>query len=270
MAFRVENFYLSTLKRLIKEGVMNTGMRVLAVCASGNDHRILLEAGFKNVTLTNLETRFDIDDPGPHQLASGDVEDLTYPADDFDFVIAHYGLHHCASPHRGLLEMHRVAKYGLLVFEPRDSLLSNLSTWVGIGQEYETAAVALSADGAHGGWRNGPVPNFVYRWTEREIEKTIHSATPWMLCRFNYAYAIRPPSGAASSSNPLIRASLRLAIPLSRLLALIFPSQTNCFAFAVIKPSLPEGSPKWVRWTDGRPEMNPEWAQSNYKLENRR
>ena len=30
----------------------------------------------------------------------------------FDFVVVHQGLHHCHSPHRGLLEMYRVARRG--------------------------------------------------------------------------------------------------------------------------------------------------------------
>jgi ubiquinone/menaquinone biosynthesis C-methylase UbiE len=192
MASDGDNFYLDTLRQLVREGVMDTGMSILGVCAGGRDHRTLLEAGFRNATLTNLETRFDVDDPGPHTLAGGDVENLAFPDGSFDFVIAHNGLHHCASPHRGLLEMHRVARRGLLVFEPRDSLLSRLGTRLGLGQEYETAAVALSADGAHGGWRNGPVPNYVYRWTERcaapngpcvRALAALHSALATSSCR---------------------------------------------------------------------------------------
>lgn len=270
MAADGDTFYIDTLRDLIRQGVIDPGMSVLGVCASGRDHHTFLEAGLRNATLTNLETRFDIDDPGPHVLAGGDVENLGYPDASFDFVIAHNGLHHCASPHRGLLEMHRVARRGLLVFEPRDSLVSRLGTRLGVGQEYETAAVALSADGRHGGWRNGPVPNFVYRWTEREIEKTIHSATPWIRCGFHYRYALRPPSGAASSRSALVRVGLRVAVPVARLLARVFPRQTNCFAYAVVKPRDGTGTPPWIRWADGRPELDPEWARTHYHLENRR
>lgn len=270
MAADGDTFYLDTLRDLIRQGVIDPGMSILGVCAGGRDHRTLLEAGLRNATLTNLETRFDIDDPGPHVLAGGDVEDMDHADGSFDFVIAHNGLHHCASPHKGLLEMHRVARRGLLVFEPRDSLLARIGTRFGLGQEYETAAVALSADGRHGGWRNGPVPNFVYRWTEREIEKTIRSATPWMECSYHYRYALRPPSGAASSRNALVRTGLKVAVPAARLLAAVFPRQTNCFAFAVVKPTPGSGSPPWIRWIDGRPELDPEWARVHYRVENRR
>ncbi len=264
MASDLDPFYRDTLHRLIREGVMDPAASILCVCAGERDHLTLREAGFPNVTLTNLETRWELKDPGTHRVAYGDVEDLAFPDKSFDFVIAHSGLHHCASPHRGLLEMHRVARKGLLVFEPRDSWVSRLGVRLGFGQDYETAAVALSADRVSGGWRNGPAPNYVYRWTEREIEKVIRSATPWMICRFRYFYATRPPSGAAGRRNPWIRLGLRLAVPLATLLGRLLPSQTNCFAFLVTQPPPGEGSPPWIRWTDGVPTLDPEWARRVY------
>ena len=195
----------------------------------------------------------------------GFVESLPFKDKAFDFVIAHNGLHHCASPHRGLLEMHRVARKGVLVFEPRDSLVSRLGVLFGLGQDYETAAVALSYDRVSGGWRNGPVPNYVYRWTEREIEKVIRSATPWMICGFRYFHATRPPSGAANRRNPLIRLGLQIAIPLATVLGKLIPSQTNCFAFLVTQPPSGQGNPPWIRWNDGVPTLDPEWARREYR-----
>jgi SAM-dependent methyltransferase len=55
-----------------------------------------------------------------------DAERLTFAENEFDFCIVHSGLHHCYSPHRALLEMYRVARVGLLVFEPRDGALVRL------------------------------------------------------------------------------------------------------------------------------------------------
>jgi hypothetical protein len=104
----------------------------------------------------------------------------------------------------------------------------------------------------------------VYRWTEREIEKVIRSATPWMMCQFRYFHATRPPSGAAGRRNPWIRLGLRLAVPLATLLGRLLPSQTNCFAFLVTQPPPGQGSPPWVRWTDGVPTLDPEWARRVY------
>jgi hypothetical protein len=56
----------------------------------------------------------------------------------------------------------------------------------------------------------------------------------------------------------------------ARLLAAVFPRQTNCVAFAVVKPPPGSGSPPWIRWSDGRPELDPEWARVHYRVENRR
>ncbi len=71
-----------------------------------------------------------------------DVERLGFTDRAFDFVVVHQGLHHCHSPHRGLLEMYRVARRGVLAFEPRDTRLVRLGVRLGFGQEYEIAAVA--------------------------------------------------------------------------------------------------------------------------------
>jgi ubiquinone/menaquinone biosynthesis C-methylase UbiE len=47
---------------------------------------------------------------------------MAFDDNSFDFAIVHNGLHHCYSPHRGLLELYRVSRQGILVFEPRDTL----------------------------------------------------------------------------------------------------------------------------------------------------
>ncbi|NBP24039.1 MAG: methyltransferase domain-containing protein [Proteobacteria bacterium] len=99
MASDLDPFYLDTLRRLVREGVMDPGSSLLCVCAGERDHRTLKEAGFPQVTLTNLETRWELENPGTHRVAYGDVENLTFPDKSFDFVVAHSGLHHCASPH---------------------------------------------------------------------------------------------------------------------------------------------------------------------------
>lgn len=265
MASDLDPFYLDTLRRLIRDGLMDPSASLLCTCAGEQDHLTLLEAGFPDVTLSNLETRWQLRNPGTHKIVYADVENLSFPDKSFDFVVAHDGLHHCASPHRGLLEMHRVARKGVLIFEPRDSWVSRWGVRLGLGQDFETAAVALSEDHVSGGWRNGPVPNYVYRWTEREIEKTIRSATPWMECRFHYFHAARPPSGAAGRRNPLIRWGLRIAIPLASVLGRILPSQTNCFAVFIAQPPPGRGAPPWIRWSEGVPTIDPEWARREYR-----
>ncbi|MCG8607896.1 class I SAM-dependent methyltransferase [bacterium] len=116
--------------------------------------------GFTDFTVTNLDTQ--------------DAENLTYDNDAFDYAICHAVLHHCYSPHRAMLEMYRVSKKGIVMFEARDSLLMRLAVSLGLPEEYERSAI----NGDHGGVRNSSIPNFVYRWTEREIIKTIATYDP--------------------------------------------------------------------------------------------
>ena len=77
----------------------------------------------------------------------------------FDWAIVHAGLHHCASPHRGLLEMCRVARKGVVVMEARDSMLIRLAARVGLVPNYELETVAI-ANFAIGGLRNSAIPNY--------------------------------------------------------------------------------------------------------------
>jgi hypothetical protein len=106
---------------------------------------------------------------------------------------------------------------------------------LGFGQEYEIAAVA--ENGLHfGGVGNSATPNFVYRWTEREIEKTIRTFSPAGRMEFRYFSALRvPKERMRSMKNRLVAGSLQALLPVVRLFAKVFPGQSNCFAFAITK-----------------------------------
>jgi len=187
-----DDFYETTVKWLIYKGVLAREMKVLVVCGGHVDRDVLLKAGFTDVTISNLDSRLAGNEFPPFRWSYHDAEKLELPDEEFDFCIAHNGLHHCASPHRALLEMFRVAKKGVLVSEPRDTLLVRLGIRFNFGQDYETAAVEGDGFG-FGGMRNSGIPNYVYRWTEREIEKTIRSFCPWGQSRFFYRHALRVP-----------------------------------------------------------------------------
>jgi hypothetical protein len=66
--------------------------------------------------------------------------------------------------------MLRVSRRGALIFENRDSFLLNVAKTLGYTVDYELEAVTANKFIA-GGARNGPIPNFVYRWTEKEVIK---------------------------------------------------------------------------------------------------
>ena len=163
-----ERFYRRVVGELLERGVLTRDLSLVVVGGGELDRSVLASHGFENVTLTNLD---------PAQGEVEDAEALSYADGRFDFGIVSAALHHCRSPHRALLELYRVSRIGVLALEARDSTLMRLANRLGVAEEYELTVVA--AEGFRtGGVANSAVPNYVYRWTEREVEKTIRSAAP--------------------------------------------------------------------------------------------
>jgi SAM-dependent methyltransferase len=261
---RDDTFYRDTLKHMIRENVLSPAMRVVVACGGTYDRDILCDLGFKDVTITNLDSRLKGTEFAPYEWSYQDVEQLTFANDSFDFAIVHNGLHHCFSPHHGLLELYRVAKYGVLAFEPRDTLLVRIGVKLNFGQTYELAAVSHNGM-QFGGVGNTQIPNFIYRWTEREFEKTIQTYAPVGPHRFVYAYAMRVPwSRLTGLRNPLFGWAVWAGLPILRLVFRLFPRQANGFAFAVQKPRLPNQLHPWLRFVDGRPTVNQAWIDARY------
>lgn len=218
-------FYERVLHELLEQGLVQRDARVLVVAGGDIDRAAFASAGFADVTVTNLS-----EDGDERQ----DAEALTYDDDAFDFAAISAGLHHCASPHRALLELYRVARHGVLALEARDSALMRAAQRLGVVDEYELTAVADNGYTA-GGVRNSAVPNFVYRWTEREVEKTIASAHPERRHRYVYFRELELPVSVLELSG---RARWRLAAAPLRLVTKAFPKQANLFAFAVFRGEL--------------------------------
>ena len=171
------NFYEKILTKAIKNKLLDLYDRILVIAAGEFDRSVFSHIGFINVVITNIDYDRGVKDYEPYNWEYQDAENLSYDDKEFDWVFVHAGLHHCASPHRGLCEMLRVAKKGVGVFEARDSLLNSISTKLGLVPLYELEPCVLSK-GAEGGLRNSNIPNFIYRWTEREVKKTVNSYLP--------------------------------------------------------------------------------------------
>jgi ubiquinone/menaquinone biosynthesis C-methylase UbiE len=259
------DFYRDTVQHLIKRGDLRPDMRVLVVCGGERDRDVLLQCGLRNVTISNLDTRMRGDEFDPFCWSFQDAENLTFQDGEFDFSIAHSGLHHCFSPHRALLEMYRVSRVGVLVFEPRDGLFVRLGVLLNLGQEYEVAAV-FGNDMAFGGVRNTEIPNYVYRWTESEVRKTINSYAPFGQHRFSFFYATRVPwSRLRMLRNKLYLAAVIASLPFLKALSFIFPKVCNNFAFMVLKPRIPNDLFPWLTVSDGKLVPNREWLTAHYR-----
>ena len=165
---------LRTLGGLLERGVLDTAMRVLVAAGGAADRDVFLRLGFRDVTITN------VDEPAageyaPYRWEQPDAEALTYPTRRFDWTVVSAGLHHCRSPHRALLELYRVARRGVLALEARDSALMRAAIRARRNRRVRAHGGRRERFRA-GGVRNTAVPNYVYRWTEREVRKTIASA----------------------------------------------------------------------------------------------
>jgi SAM-dependent methyltransferase len=261
-----DSFYRDTLQYMMRRGVLSLEMRILVACAGTYDRDVLRELGFKDVTISNLDARLTGNEFSPFAWSYQDVEHLTFDDNSFDFAIVHNGLHHCYSPHRGVLELYRVARYGVLAFEPRDTAFVRLGMRLNFGQTYELASVSHNGM-QFGGVGNTQVPNFIYRWTEKEFEKTILSNAPYGPHRFVYAYALRVPwSRLETLRSRFFVLAVRAALPLLRLLFRILPKQANGFAFAVQKPRLPAELHPWLIYDRGQVALNDGWVKARYRV----
>jgi SAM-dependent methyltransferase len=218
----VTGFYEATLTTLMKSGDISISDRVLVVCGGPLDQKVMASVGFSDFTVTSL---------------TGDrpqsAENLTYESGSFDTVIVHAGLHHCYSPHRALLEMYRVPRKEVIAFESRDSLLMRTAVHLGLTEQYEVSSVTVDGQG---GVAESGIPNFVYRWTERDVMKAIASYDPTRAPSIKFFYDFRVPIYRFSiSGRPLMHVIGVLLEPLSRIFAKLIPKQCNEFAFAISK-----------------------------------
>jgi SAM-dependent methyltransferase len=217
---------------LLGEEVLGRSDKILVSCGGALDTKILSQLEFQDFTITNLDSGFTNATAPPH-WKSADAENLPFADGSFDWGMVHAGLHHCESPHRGLLELLRVSRKGVMVFEARDSFTMRLAIGLGLVPEYEIEAVAL--EGGTGGVRNGPIPNFIYRWTEREVHKTIESACAATVNEIRFFYGVRLPGERMTMSSPAKRMVAGILGAGLKVLCRAFPSQGNEFGFLIRK-----------------------------------
>jgi SAM-dependent methyltransferase len=238
-------FVLRTLKQLQAAGSLGEQDSVLAVCAAAPERRVFMEAGLKNATISNLDDRFVQPDFSPYAWSYQDAQRLSVADNSFDHVFVSDGLHHCDSPHRALLEMFRVARKSVIVFESRDSALMRLACRLGLSAEFEVETI-IGSGLTHGGVNNTEVPNYVYRWTEREFAKTVQCFHPIGRCGFRYFYGMNlPVERLAMQKSPLKKLLAQALVPAGKLVEKLLPRQANSFAMVAFKPA-PDALWPWL------------------------
>jgi hypothetical protein len=161
--------------------------------------------------------------------------------------------------------MYRVARKGILLFEPYDNMITRLGVRLNIGQEYEHASVFYNG-GDHGGVANGPIPNYVYRWTEKEIVKTIRCNAPVARHKIYFMHRMRIPwTQLRGRRNKVLYSLLWLARPALKFIELCFPKQSNNFAAIVLKPQLPQALHPWLHQDGEDIRLNRQWLAARYR-----
>ncbi len=185
---RTKNTLVRVLQKILKRSGIRRDASILVV-GGGNIDIVLLETvGLTNYTLSNVThsalARTDRQRTGSLLNA----EDLGLPDDSFDVVFAHDVLHHCYSPQRAVREMMRVAKQCVIFFDPNDSAFMRAMIRLRFSFPYEIGIVA-NFDYAGGGVMGSAIPNYVFRWTPRELEKTARCSMPARVVRtIGYQY----------------------------------------------------------------------------------
>lgn len=234
------DFYLRALRRA---GIEPTDT-VLVVCGERYDRDQCLAAGIQHATISNIYDEEDVSEHAPYPWERLDAENIAHPDGSFDWVTVSAGLHHCASPHRALCEMLRVSRKGIVAVESRDGLLMRAAVKLGLTPDFEFEPVMLS-NGTTGGRRNTSIPNYIYRWTEREVIKTASSYLPNVLLEHQFAYGYRFPfQRVAMSRSQLKRTVITLLFSLKWLFEKAIPRQGNQFAFIIKRTGR---TPPWIK-----------------------
>lgn len=169
---------LAVIRHYLETCEVDVSQPVLVIGGGEEDQGILSACGFKEIVLSNI---------GGDGMCL-DAENMSLPDDSYPMIFAHAVLHHCRSPQKALGEMARVSQKHVFFMEPNDSYALRLLVRLGLSFPYELAAVAAH-EYASGGMRDGPVPNYIYRWSRHEVEKSVFAYHPDREFRiFGYPY----------------------------------------------------------------------------------
>jgi SAM-dependent methyltransferase len=246
------SFVRSVFAGLLADGTLSRSDAVLAVCAGAFERELLATLRLSDAVITNLDPRLNAAaEFAPFTWKYQDAQNLDFPDGSFDFACVVDGLHHCASPHRALLEMYRVSRKGVIVIEARDSLLMRAATRFGFSPEYEVEAVIANRF-RFGGVDNTEIPNYIYRWTEADFMKTIRSYDPLGRPTFRFFHSLNLPYDQPNVQRSSVRRSVvTVAAPLVRAFTRLFPKQCNSLGMVALKPAIPDDLWPWLTVREG-------------------
>ena len=214
---------------------LNKGKSILVLGASSDEASLFHKLQFKRVTLSNIDLA---------QLRGAEKYKFKKKKIDFrslfkiknnsyDYVVVHASIHHTSRPHNVLLEIYRIAKYGILIIESNDSFVMRLSVKLNFSENFEKSA--LNENTYTGGGVDGlNIPNYVYRWTEREIKKLFYSYQPDKKINiiFNYQNNI---FNEGISNNSIKKIIITFSYLFLKIIFFLFPKQQNLMSIYIDK-----------------------------------
>jgi len=148
------------LKRLLERGKLDLNGKTVLVASSGSG----IDGYYLKKMYSSAKLFFsDINLAGMEKLRSNFLAEpavlsdncsLAFKDNSFDYAYIAASLHHLTEPAKGLYELLRVAKEGIIVIEPNDSWFTSLFVKLGLAHEYEVS-----------------YSNYVYRISRRDVEK---------------------------------------------------------------------------------------------------
>lgn len=213
---------------------LNKNKSILVLGASSDEANLFHKLHFKKITLSNIDlTQLKGDEKYNFRKIKIDFRNLyKIKNNSYDFVVVHASIHHTSKPHNILLEMYRIAKLGVLIVESNDSFIMRLAVKLKFSEDFEKSALNYKTyvggvDGSH-------IPNYVYRWTEREIKKLFYSYQPDKKINiiFNYQNNIYNEN---LSDNFLKKIIIVISYVFLKTIFILFPKQQNLMSIYIDK-----------------------------------
>jgi ubiquinone/menaquinone biosynthesis C-methylase UbiE len=190
-------FYKNCIKRNLKE----KNKKILVIGSSHKDILVFESLNFTNITHSNLlpteTTRAFGNNENYKNILKKikidliDMRKIPHVDSSFDYVVTNASIHHCSQPHLAFIEMLRVAKEKVIIIEARDSMMIRIASKLKLAEEIEFSSINKDSNDENlGGVDGSNIPNFVYRWTEREVYKLIKSYQPLNNYKISYEYGL--------------------------------------------------------------------------------
>jgi SAM-dependent methyltransferase len=209
--------------------------KILVVSPSSQEVNFFFEKNYQDVTF-GVYSKNDLKSLSSNAKFGNfikiDARYIRFKDKYFDYTFANAILHHIDLPHLAVSELYRVSKRGVLIIEGNDSLVMRISTYFNFSEEYEKSATINE----QGGLLGTSIPNYVYRWKEREIIKLLNSYNPEIFHKIYFAYDFYLKNEGVKKIHSVFKAIIRIILePFLNIFLFIFRKQGNLISIYIDK-----------------------------------